>query len=237
MIADVEICYSPALYPLFDTKNAHTVVVDILRATSVITTMFKNGVKEVIPVKDLNEAKAYKDKGYLVVAERDGQKLDFADYGNSPFHFTPEVVKDKTLVYSTTNGTNAITIGKDSKSVVIASYLNFTAILNYLVSKNENVILLCAGWKDKYNIEDTVFCGALAGKLLETKKFTTICDSTLAALDLWNLAKNDIPGYIDKAAQRNRLKKIGLDDVIPYCHTFDLTDVVPLFANNSILAL
>ncbi|GAB4290593.1 MAG: 2-phosphosulfolactate phosphatase family protein [Marinilabiliales bacterium] len=237
MTANIETCFSPALFHLYNSKNAHVVVVDILRATSVITTMFINGVEKVIPVKDLDTAREFKKKGYLVVAERDGKKLDFADFGNSPLYFTPEIVKGKTLVYSTTNGTNAITIGKNSKSVIIGSYLNFTAILRYLEQKNDNILLLCAGWKDKFNLEDTLFCGALASKLLENKRFSTICDSTLAAIDLWNLAKKDVLKYIDKVAQRNRLKKIGLDNVIPYCHDFDRTEIIPVFTQDAIIKL
>ncbi|MFH2094437.1 MAG: 2-phosphosulfolactate phosphatase, partial [Bacteroidota bacterium] len=168
--------------------------------------------------------------------ERDGVKLDFADYGNSPFFFTENVVKDMTLVYSTTNGTNAISVGSGARAVLIGSYLNFTALAEKITEMNSDVLLLCAGWKDKYCIEDTVCCGALASKLIEQKTHETICDSVHCAIDQWKLAEKNLLLYIEKAAQRHRLSKIGLDDVIPYCHEFDKTGKVPYFSGNRILS-
>ncbi len=104
----IEVCYSPALFPYYENQDAIVVVTDILRASSAIVTAFMNGVERIIPVGTLEEAKAYKEKGYMVAAERDGIVRDFADFGNSPYNFTPERVRGKQIVYSTTNGTNAI---------------------------------------------------------------------------------------------------------------------------------
>ncbi len=227
----IEVCFSPALYNLFETDNSIVVVVDILRATTVITTMFMNGAKQVIPVKSIEEAKKLKQQGYTVVAERNGKKLDFADFGNSPFYFTKKVVEGKTFVYSTTNGTNAITIGTNSKKVIIASYLNLQAVADFLIKENKNILILCAGWKNKYNIEDTLFCGALSEILLDTTQFDTICDSTTTAVELWKIANKDILEFVNKAAQKNRLKKMGYDDVIPYCHQPNKTNIIPIYTN------
>lgn len=229
---DIEVCFSPKLFPLHESENRIVVVVDILRATSVICTMFKNGVNKVIPVKTIDDARKHKDNGSIIVAERDGNKLDFADFGNSPFYFTKEVVENKELVYSTTNGTNAITIGKDAKEVVIASFLNLSAITDYLLSKNEDILILCAGWKGKFCLEDSVFAGALSEKLIESNKYSTICDSTKASLDFWKLAKPNLMEYIQKVAQKERLQKLGLDNVIEYCHTIDSSDVIPSLNDN-----
>lgn len=230
----IEVCFSPSMYKLYDTEDSIVVVVDILRATSVITTMFMNGVDKVIPVKNLDEARKYKEKGYMVVAERDGKKLDFADFGNSPDYFKNDLVKGKTLVYSTTNGTNAINVGADAEKVIIGSYLNFKAIVKYILEYDKNVLLLCAGWKNKFNIEDSLYCGYLANELLKFANFFTICDSTKASIDLYEIANKDLHNYIQKVAQKGRLQKMGYDDVIPYCHTFDLTCFVPSYKNGSL---
>ena len=224
----VEVCFSPAIFPRFENPEANVVVVDILRATSAIVTAFMNGVNHIIPVGTLEEAKAMKGKGYIVAAERDGIVRDFADFGNSPYNFKEEIVKDKEIAYSTTNGTQAIHTASNCHSVSIGAYLNLTALANWLIKENRNVIILCAAWKDKFNLEDTVYAGALSELLLNHHDFETICDSTYAAIDLWTLAKQDIMKYIDKAAQRSRLQKNGLDDVIEYCHTHDLTDIIPI---------
>ena len=225
---NIEVVFSPALFPGFRNPGAIAVIVDILRATSAIVTAFDNGVVRIIPVGTLEEARKFKEKGYMVAAERDGLVRDFADFGNSPFNFTEERVKGKHIVYSTTNGTQAIHVASGCKKVLIGAYLNFSAVLDYLLREDEDVIFLCAGWKSKFNLEDSLFAGAMAGKLIESGNYETICDSTLASMDLYTAASSDIMAYIDKAAQRSRLRNNNLDDVIEYCHTFDVTDVVPV---------
>ena len=102
------------------------------------------------------------------------------------------------------------------------------ALVDFIFEEKRNVIVLCAGWKNKFNLEDTVFAGALVEKVLKNPNFTTICDSTHASMDLWNIARENIMGYIEKAAQRHRLKKNRLDDVLEYCHTMDLTHCIPV---------
>lgn len=233
----IEVCLSPALYPYFENPEAVAVVVDILRASSAIITAFMNGAQKIIPVGTLEEAKAMKDKGYMVAAERDGIVRDFADFGNSPYNFTPERVSQNDIVYSTTNGTQAIQLASSCHTVIVGGFLNLGAVVDYLVNMNRDVLIVCAGWKNKFNLEDTLYAGALADLLLQNKNFDTICDSTVASQDLWLLAKYDLLNYIEKAAQRHRLKKNKLDDVIEYCHTIDETDVIPILKDNYLVKL
>jgi len=234
---NIEVCFTPATYNVFENNEAIVVVVDILRATSAIVTAFMNGVKRIIPVGTLEEAEEYKRRGYMVAAERDGIVRDFADFGNSPYNFTPDRVANGEIVYSTTNGTNSIMMAKDSYRVLIGSYLNHQALIDFILKENRNVLILCAGWKNKFNLEDSLFAGSLAGALLENKNYGTICDSTIAAIDLWNEAQKDILAYLDKAAQRHRLAKNGLDDVIEYCHSFDKTNLIPVLKENYLVEL
>ena len=224
----IEVCYSPALFPYYENREAIVVVTDILRASSAIVTAFMNGVERIIPVGTLEEAKAYKERGFMVAAERDGIVRDFADFGNSPFNFTPERVRGKQIVYSTTNGTNAIQLASSGRQVLIGAYLNLAALSHHIRKEQKDLLVLCAGWKNKYNLEDTLFAGALAEQVLEDEAFYTICDATLGAMDLYKNAKEDMMGYIEKVAQRHRLKKNNLDDVIGYCHETDLTELIPV---------
>jgi 2-phosphosulfolactate phosphatase len=233
----IEVCFSPLLYPSFHKDDAVVVITDVLRASSAICTAFMNGVDRIIPVATVEEALDYKQRGYLVAAERDGIKIDFADFGNSPFNFTTERVKYQTVVYSTTNGTQAVHLASNSHAVIISSFLNLTATCNWLKKQKRDVIILCAGWKNKFSLEDTVHAGAIVGQLMQNPDFSTTCDSALAALDLWQLAKNDLRGYLEKAAQRTRLKKNNLDDVIDYCLTLDLTDIIPKFDENVLVKM
>jgi len=234
---NLETCFSPALYEPERHAGSIVVVIDILRATSAICTAFENGAASIIPVATVPEARAYKEKGYLVAAERDGYVLDFADFGNSPFNFTREKVAGKTIVYSTTNGTGIIKMAASAGYIIIGSFLNISALTGWISKQERDVVLFCAGWKNRFDIEDTVCAGAVAEKLLATSLYSTICDSTLAALDLWSLAKDDIPGYIEKAAQRSRLRDKKLDDCIPFCLKADYTSKVPVIRDGILVSM
>jgi 2-phosphosulfolactate phosphatase len=232
---NLEACFSPALYSYHENRDSIVVVIDVLRATSSICTAFANGVLSIIPVGGEKEALEYKKKGYLVAAERDGYVLDFADFGNSPFNFAPEKVKGKTIIYCTTNGTKVMNMASSSYLVTIGSYLNISALSELLLEQKRDVILLCAGWKNKINIEDTLCAGALSEKLLAGNLFITNCDSVKIALDLWGQAKDNLPGYIEKSAQRSRLRDKDLDDCIEFCHSVDITDKVPVLREGKLV--
>jgi 2-phosphosulfolactate phosphatase len=109
-------------------------------------------------------------------------------------------------------------------------------LIKWLTEQNKDVLLFCAGWKNRFNLEDSVCAGAFAEGLLKSGVFTTICDSTHAAIDLWSLASPDLFGYIEKAAQRSRLRDKNLDDCIPYCLTPDIKPVIPLMKNGSLIS-
>lgn len=232
----LETCFSPALFNAGENHDSIVVIIDVLRASSAICTAFANGAAKIIPVADIATAKDYKSRGFLVAAERDGYVLDFADFGNSPFNFTEEKVKGKTIVYSTTNGTGIINQSADSFRTVIGSFLNLSALSEWLIKQDRKVMLFCAGWKNRFNIEDTLCAGAVAENLMNSGLYSTICDSTLASVDLWCLAKNNLPGYIDKAAQRTRLREKGLDDCIEYCLTRDFTAKIPVMKNGILVS-
>jgi 2-phosphosulfolactate phosphatase len=232
----IEVCFSPKLFSEIQTKDNYIVVlVDILRATTSICAAFDNGVKNIIPVATIEEAKSMKDRGFLVASEQDGKKLEFADFGNSAFNFSREAIGDKTLVYCTTNGTRALEIARKAEKIAIGAFINLTALTDWIISQEKNVVILCSGWKNRFCIEDTLFAGALVDKLMKHPGFLTHCDSAAAALDLWHLARPDILSYIEKAAHRHRLKKLELDDVIPYSFMLDQTKVVPVFDGKEIV--
>jgi len=224
----LETCFSPALFEADAHQDSIVVILDILRASSAICTAFANGADSIIPVAEVSQALEYKSRGYLVAAERDGFVLDFADFGNSPFNFTKEKVEGKTIVYSTTNGTGLINLAASAYKTVIGSFLNIKSLTQWLINQERDVLLLCAGWKNRFNIEDTVCAGAIAETLIKSDHFKTICDSTYAAIDLWSMARPDLPGYIEKAAQRTRLRDKKLDDCIGFCLTPDFTDKIPV---------
>ena len=234
---NIDVCFSPALYSMHHNSESIVVVVDILRATSAICAAFMNGVRHIIPVGTIEEAKACKAQGYMVAAERDGLVLDFADFGNSPFNFTRERVGGRDIVYSTTNGTQAIQLASGAHQVVVGAYFNLTALSKWLIEQHRDVVILCAGWKNRFSLEDTLFAGALSQALIKSGEYQTICDSANASIDLWELASVDLNKYVMKAAQKGRLAKHGLDDVIEYCHTPDLSNIIPLLEGDKLISV
>ena len=224
----VEVCFSPRLYDHKLTKGAFTtVVVDILRATTSICAAFDHGVKEIIPVSGLDEAKAMKSEGYFVACERNGQVMDFADIGNSASDFLRDDLIGRKVVFSTTNGTKTINLARDAQEVLIGSFVNLQALADYLLAKKDNVVIFCAAWKSLFNLEDSVFAGALAELLLQGG-FSTECDSALGAVDLWHRAQKDLKKYLSKSSHRNRLKHLVSEEDFTYTVTLNSTNVIPV---------
>ncbi len=215
------------------------VITDIFRASTSICAAFHNGVKAIIPVETISESEEYKRKGYICAGERDGKTLACADFGNSPYNFLDPALKGKTVVMNTTNGTRAIKMTRSgNNNVVIGAFINLNAVVRHALNEQKNIVVFCAGWKDRFSMEDSLFAGALVSELIGKGegKFHTICDSAIASAELWFNAKNDLRGFIHKAAHRHRLHKMGLDDVIPYCLELNTTTSLPVYEGDRLIA-
>jgi 2-phosphosulfolactate phosphatase len=234
---EVEVCFSPNVYPLFHKDDAIVVVIDVLRATSAITTAFYNGVSQMIPVATVEEAMEYKKKGFIVAAERNGEVVPRFDLGNSPFGYMNKNVKGKTIAITTTNGTQAIKAAEKAKRILIGSFLNLDVMIDYLRAEKKDVLLLCAGWKNKFNLEDTLYAGAVADALISKYDYTTSCDSAIAAGQLYHLAKHDLYEFLSHSSHRNRLSKLNLDRDIKYCLTPNQCPVIPVMENGALTKL
>src|SRR5690554_7352336 len=169
----VEVCFTPDIYDYFENKFEIVVVIDVLRATSAICSAIHTGVNSIIPVSTVEEAMTYKEKGFIVGAERQGEIVEGFDIGNSPFSYMDPKLKGKDIVLTTTNGTRAINIAREAPTVVIGALTNLDYLIDWLIQQEQNVVCLCSGWKDKFNLEDTICGGAIAEGLLKTGKFTS----------------------------------------------------------------
>ncbi len=234
----IETILTPALYPLRRMNSGHIcVVTDILRATTSICTAVSNGAKAIIPVRTIEQAKEYKDKGYLVAGERIEKTFPFADWGNSALEFTKERVCGKEIVHSTTNGTVAISMAKESnpKTIAIGAFSNLSALSLWLCEQEKDVQIFCSGWKEALSLEDMAFAGALAQRLLESGGFETKDDATHAALAVWKQAEGDLRGYMENASHLHRLRKHNMGDVLDYTFEADTCNVVPILEQNKII--
>ena len=234
---NIEVCYTPQAYPLFHNDNAIVVVIDIFRATSAIVTAFYNGVSKMIPVATVEEAKEYQRNGFMAAAERNGEMIEGFELGNSPFGYMNNKVKGKTIAISTTNGTQAIEASRKASKVIVGSFLNLDVVCEYLASQKKDVVLVCAGWKNRFNLEDTVFAGAVVNQLTTAFGFETTCDSAIASKHLYDLAKNDLFSFLGNSSHRNRLEKLDLERDIQYCLTPNQCPVIPIMEGKYLVKL
>jgi 2-phosphosulfolactate phosphatase len=232
----IEVCVTPALLGLYDIENSIVVVIDILRATSSIVYGIDNGANAIIPVANVEDCLAYADKGYLLAAERNGSVVDGYDFGNSPFSYTKEQVGGKTVVLTTTNGTKALHLARSkAKQVVVGSFLNLQALCEWLKTQNNDVLLLCAGWKDQFNLEDTLFAGAVVNAIRSS--FTEFDDSGVAAEDLYLLAKDDLRNYISKSSHSHRLTALNIEKDVQFCLQLNICQAIPVLVGDDLLRL
>lgn len=227
----IEVCYSPYLIPQFELQGKRVVVIDVLRATSSMCVAFQHGAKEIIPVGSVDDAMKYRAKGYLVGAERNGMAIAEFDFGNSPFSFMTDNVKDAKIAISTTNGTQAIVAAHDADEIWIGSFLNLDQLVKELLAQPKDLICLCAGWKNKFNLEDTLLSGAIVDLLLKSGVYTTDCDSSVASQLLYSEAKTDLFKFLDRSAHRKRLAALKIEKDIEYCLTPNQCSVVPKMIN------
>ncbi len=220
------------LYPIEDQT---VVIVDILRATSCMTTAFAHNVESIRAFAQLPECLLLKEDGYFTAGERDGQKVQGFDLGNSPFEYMNPALKGKDIAFTTTNGTQAIAKASAAKNIVIGSFLNLTAVADYLRKTTHDILIVCSGWKGKVNLEDTLFAGALVEKLKE--EFDSACDAPVIAQRLYLQAKNDLKDYLKDSSHIRRLKKLNIEKDIDFCLQEDMYDVVPVIHQNAIRVL
>ena len=229
----VEVCFTPNLYPLhIEDEYEIVVVIDVLRATSAICSAFQHGVGKIIPVSTLDEAIEYRDKGFIVAAERKGQIVSGFDLGNSPYSYMDPKYKGKTIVLTTTNGTRAINTAKKVNNLIIGSLVNLDAVCEYLMDQGKSVLLLGSGWKNKFCLEDTICAGAIAEKLLKSGDFHSENDSSIAAKYLYLSASENYFGFLKASSHRRRLRALNLNEDIKYCLTPNQTNVVPIREKN-----
>lgn len=231
-------CLSPALLHLYDVKNTIVVVIDVLRATSTIATALHNGAKEIIPVDSVERCIQLGTQIECVTAgERDGQVAPGLQYGNSSFEYPENFIKGKILVLTTTNGTKLLhmALAKGATEITTGAFLNLSAVCDHLVAMKKNVILGCAAWKDKPNLEDTLFAGAVVSRVKD--HFSIACDASHMAENLYNLAKHDLYEFLkaNNASHYHRLTNFGLERDLRQCFSVDTANVLPEYADGKLV--
>lgn len=229
---------SPAFLHLYDVRNTVVVVIDVFRATSTIAAALYNGAKCIVPVDEVSKAvEISNEMGGIAAGERDGKLAEGLQHGNSPLEYSREFIQDKILVLTTTNGTKLLhmALANGADDIVTGSFPNLSAICQYLIKKNKNVVLACAGWKDRFNIEDTIFAGAIIHNVKD--HFCIHCDSSFMAENLYVPNKNNLLQYAQNLTHYHRLvNRFGYIDDIEFCLKEDIANVLPLYKDGILAA-
>ncbi|HKG67804.1 MAG TPA: 2-phosphosulfolactate phosphatase [Segetibacter sp.] len=228
---------SPALLHLFNLQNAVVVIIDVFRATTTIATALYNGAARVIPVAEVEECKRLGNEilGSITAGEREGKVIEGLQYGNSPTEYPREFIEDKTLVLTTTNGTKLLhmAFAKGCANVVTGSFANLSAVCDYVIAQDKNVILGCSGWKERFNLEDTLLAGAVIDRVKE--HFIIHDDSSLMASEMFTLHRNDLYSFIQHTTHWHRLAAYGLQKDLEYCVSTDVANVLPVLKNGELI--
>lgn len=232
----LEVCLSPALLHLYDTNNAVVVIIDVFRATSTIAAALHNGAKCVVPVASVQECidLGHSIENSITAGERDGKVAEGLKHGNSPSEYPKEFIEGKTLVLTTTNGTRLLHMVQNAAVIITGSFLNLSAVCDFLVKQNKSVLLGCAAWKDRFNLEDTLFAGAVVNRIRQ--HFTINCDSARAANYLYeHSSETSFINFLKDSSHYKRLSAYGLQSDMEYCATPDLHPVVPILQGNELI--
>lgn len=229
---------SPALLSLYDLSSNVVVIIDVLRATSTIATALYNGAKEIIPVASVAECiKLGKQLDVITAGERDGQVAEGLQYGNTPFQYDENFIKGKTLVLTTTNGTKLLhmALAANAEEIVTGSFCNLSAVSDYLIQQNKNVILACAAWKNKVNLEDTLLAGAIIANIKNS--FSINCDASAIAETLYQQAQDNLYEFMKNknASHYHRLMGFGLEKDLRYCLTINNANVLCIYKNGRLV--
>lgn len=229
----IETVFSPALIRHHDLENRSVVIIDVLRATTTICYALYEGARSLMPVSTPEDCLRYRDLGCLCAGERNGLKLDGFDMGNSPHEFQRDLVQGRDIAITTTNGTYALLESREANRIFIGSFLNLDLLAHYLMMENQDVTLVCAGWKNKVNLEDSLFAGALASLLNDFEKE---CDSTLMAMELWKNSATRLHEVVGRSSHAQRFLRLGVDD-LPVCLDMNRCPVVPEYLGDRIVAV
>ncbi len=235
----------PSLFEPESLEGGVAVVIDVLRASTTMTVALQNGASCVIPcgsTDDANAAFHASPETVLRGGERGGVKIDGFELSNSPDDYSTDVVRGKTIAFTTTNGTKAMLRCHSAGRVLVGSFVNFSAITGELARCSNPIHLVCAGTDGHVTGEDVLFAGVVVQRLTgcmevrgvdETK--WTLSDSALLALCGWLQMAPELtlPGAMQKTQGARNLRRLGYDRDILTAGTIDLCDVIGEFNSDT----
>jgi len=231
----IEVCLSPELIHLHQLEGKVIVVLDVLRATSCIVTGLAHKVASITPVASLEKCRSMKQQGYYIAGERDGNKVDGFDLGNSPFSYMEEFLKGQKIAMTTTNGTFAIEKSRSAEDIIIGSFLNIQSVVRFLKNHQNDALLVCSGWRGHISLEDSICAGSIVEDLKDD--FQTDGDTSIAAKALIKAANGDLISFLSDSSHVQRLQNLNVKEDIEFCLTPNQYDVLPILDGDQLVSL
>jgi 2-phosphosulfolactate phosphatase len=227
-----DVYFTPVQADELFLREKTVVVIDVLRATTTITVALNNGAREIIPVTTVERAVKISGRLFgdvvLLGGERNGKMIQGFNLGNSPAEYTEERVKGKAIVFSSTNGSQAIEKARYAQTLFICGFVNISAVARALHAVDKEFIVVCAGREGKFSIEDTVCAGMLLHLLgQEHARELTLSDSSYAALLLYRAHSKSLLKMIKNSEHGRYLAEIGFGDDLKGCAQVDSVVIVP----------
>ncbi|MBM4339038.1 MAG: 2-phosphosulfolactate phosphatase [Deltaproteobacteria bacterium] len=215
------------------------VVIDVLRATSVIVHAISRGALEVVPVETVEEAfeevKDFPQGSTLLGGERGSKKIEGFDLGNSPREYTAEKVRGKRLILTTTNGTKAFHSVSSGREVIAGSFFNISAMTQFCLDRNQNVLIYPSGDGGRFSLEDTVCGGMLIDRMIKTEgDAIALTDAAYSAHILYQRFEANLIGAFYASIHGKDLVAKGFEADLVYCAQVDIIDIVPTFRDGVI---
>lgn len=238
----IDVYVTPGHIDELQLRDKHVVVIDVLRAGTTIAAALANGAKEVIPVESVEAAVKISASLFgdvvLLGGERGGKIVEGFHLGNSPSEYAEDVVKGKSIVFTTTNGAPAMSKGRYAKQMAIASFVNVARVVDFVRNIKEDIIIVCAGNQSAtggFSLEDTVCAGMI---IHEVKQGNTgaaeLSDSASASLILYQSFARDISKMLGESEHGKHLTEIGFKDDLKTCASIDSIPVLPLLSGSVI---
>ncbi|MGM0376514.1 MAG: 2-phosphosulfolactate phosphatase [Bacteroidota bacterium] len=227
-VLKIDVIFSASEIRSSAVKDKTVVVIDVLRATSVMVTALQNGASKVVPVLTPEAAFEYRDRSgpdVLLAGERNSELIEGFDHGNSPLDMTGETVRGKTIVITTTNGTRAINGSLEAADIFVAAFLNAGATVRELDGA-EDVVLVCSGSNGGFTMEDTLCAGLMADSLALRNQDAVLTDAVVAARQLYTHARTNIHRMAGEGRHYRLLWNKGYSEDLQYCFQPDLSQVV-----------
>jgi 2-phosphosulfolactate phosphatase len=237
---NIEVFLTSTTIPEEDVEDRIVLVVDVLRASSTIITALHNGARSVIPVTDLGQAGKIASNldqaSYLLGGERNGEPIEGYHLGNSPREYDAATVRDKTIILSTTNGTGAIARALGARHLAVAAFLNADAAVSFVQDHpGLDLTIICAGWKNRVSLEDTLCAGLLLHRLWEGRDEADLTDSARISLTQYRRHAEDLSHTVTHSNHAERLTRLGMQDDIGYCLQVDAFDLLPVYKENKLI--